>query len=117
MVRGGFLVRSLHEERQISLKPYRPAMGRCISAGVRTIYRRVPFRRGHRQYHPMEAINTRVPVGDFMPPIDELRSRVDFIYTDELPKAARTSSGRMSPRKGMGSWKALWGGDKPWKRQ
>ena len=43
---------------------------------------------------------------DFMPPPDELKSRVDFVYEAELPIAIPTHSGSASARSATKRWKA-----------
>jgi hypothetical protein len=73
---------------RFSLKPYSASYG---SMHLRWTWHELPPgsipQQGTDNIIRMEASNIpALQSEDFMPPINELRSRVDFIYTDELPE-------------------------------
>ena len=46
---------------------------------------------------------------DFMPPVNELKARVDFIYQDDLIETNLSRSGKMSASDGTGNRKSFVG--------
>jgi len=64
----------------------------------------------------MEATNIpSFQTEDFMPPENELKARVDFIYQDDFSETVPDKFWKHVGKNGMILWKALWESAKPWR--
>ena len=111
------------KKAQFSLKPF---LGNSyVTYSVRWSWQRsaswAPFllKQGPDRIVRMEASNIPAfQTEDYMPPANELKSRVDFIYEEGIsPRRTRPITGSRSGRSGTDNWKALSASARPWSRR